>query len=143
MMICTSCKTSMPVDDFNWRNKTKGIRQTCCRVCKAKHQKNWYEKHKAVHCRNVKAHQRKRDTALREQLRVYLTEHPCLDCGETDPMVLTFDHVRGIKRTEVSRLVSDGCSWQAVLDEIAKCEVRCWNCHMRVTFQRKKAKKVY
>ena len=61
----------------------------------------------------------------------FLATHACVDCGEDDPMVLDFDHVRGEKAFPISR----ACRYtrQAVLDEIAKCEIRCSNCHRRKT----------
>jgi hypothetical protein len=40
---------------------------------------------------------------------------------------MDFDHVRGSKLMEVSRLV--GASAQRLRDELAKCEVVCANCH--------------
>lgn len=51
--------------------------------------------------------------------------------------MLTFDHVRGKKRNDVSRLAADGASIQEIQAEIAKCEVVCFNCHMRRESQRR------
>jgi hypothetical protein len=51
--------------------------------------------------------------------------------------VLQFDHVRGLKRREVSTMLV--FSLASIDAEIAKCEVRCANCHTRVTKQRRRA----
>lgn len=69
------------------------------------------------------------------KLRVwkYLHEHPCVDCGESDPVVLEFDHVRGIKEDNVGSLMRKTTSWPRILSEIQKCDVRCANCHRRKT----------
>lgn len=96
-------------------------------------QRRWYQKHKSEHVRNVS----RRKAALRKENRskilTYFETHPCVDCGEVDPDMLTFDHVRGSKRRDVSRLLSGGASWQLIEKEIAKCDVRCWNHHMKRT----------
>ena len=63
----------------------------------------------------------------------HLSTHGCVDCGERDIVVLDFDHVRGEKRESVARLASNGHSLTTVAAEIAKCEVRCANCHRRRT----------
>jgi hypothetical protein len=55
-----------------------------------------------------------------------------VDCGESDPIVLEFDHVRGVKRGEISRLKTM-VSLETLAEEIAKCDVRCANCHRRKT----------
>lgn len=70
---------------------------------------------------------------LRAAMWEYLRLHPCVDCGEADPVVLEFDHVRGTKRCNVSQMVSSYLSWATILKEIAKCDVRCANCHRRRT----------
>ena len=44
----------------------------------------------------------------REYVANYFATHPCADCGESDPVVLTFDHVRDTKRGTVSDMVRDG-----------------------------------
>jgi hypothetical protein len=65
-------------------------------------------------------------------LRAYLHEHPCVDCGETDVVVLEFDHRRD-KTKAISVLLSLGHEWDRIREEISKCEVRCANCHRRRT----------
>jgi hypothetical protein len=64
----------------------------------------------------------------------YLRDHPCVDCGESDPLVLEFDHV-GEKSFEIGAGLPDR-NWDSILREIAKCEVVCANCHRRRTAQR-------
>ncbi len=66
-------------------------------------------------------------------VREYLEAHPCVDCGEADPVVLDFDHVRDIKHAAISAMVRDRRSMKSIWAEIAKCEVRCANCHRRKT----------
>lgn len=62
----------------------------------------------------------------------FLKEHPCVDCGETDPVVLEFDHVRD-KIQVISKLMKNGNCIETINKEIEKCEVRCANCHIRKT----------
>jgi L-lysine 2,3-aminomutase len=62
-----------------------------------------------------------------------------MDCGESETFLLDFDHVRGKKRAEISRLVHQGSS-RAVLDlEMSKCELVCANCHRRRTGRRQRS----
>ena len=58
--------------------------------------------------------------------------HPCVDCGENDPRVLDFDHINN-KRHEISTLLRKEYSWNSILEEAKKCEIRCANCHRRKT----------
>ena len=72
---------------------------------------------------------------LRQEKRLwlyeYLLDHPCVDCGEDDPVVLEFDHQHN-KELDISRAVNDW-SQERIEREIAKCEVVCSNCHKRRT----------
>lgn len=64
----------------------------------------------------------------------YLASHPCVDCGEDDPIVLEFDHRdRSTKSRNVSELIQWGSSRKKLDAEIAKCDVVCANCHRRRT----------
>lgn len=72
---------------------------------------------------------------VRAQVLGYLEKHPCVDCGEPDPIVLEFDHRdRKAKVKPVSRLLAGHYSWKSVLMEIEKCDIRCANCHRRKTY---------
>lgn len=60
----------------------------------------------------------------------------CVDCGESDPVVLDFDHVKGEKRRAIADMVSNYYSIKTIKDEIRKCEIRCANCHRKKTHER-------
>ena len=66
----------------------------------------------------------------------YKLAHPCVDCGETDPRVLTFDHVRGEKLFTLNAAVKGKGGLRAMIDEIRKCDVVCANYHTIRTIDR-------
>ena len=61
----------------------------------------------------------------------------CVDCGESKTIVLEVDHVRGVKKNNVSDMVNQSYSFKTIQKEIDKCEVRCANCHRIVTHERR------
>ena len=65
----------------------------------------------------------------------YLRDHPCVDCGEDDIVVLEFDHLRD-KVSAIATMISSREPWWRIEAEIAKCEVCCANCHRRRTARR-------
>jgi hypothetical protein len=64
----------------------------------------------------------------------YLKAHPCVDCGETNPVVLEFDHVRGKKEFNISKASAKNIGICRLQGEVAKCDVRCANCHRKKTY---------
>jgi len=62
---------------------------------------------------------------------------PCADCGGTfHPYVMDFDHREGtLKRFNVSAAIPLGLSIETVMEEAAKCDVVCSNCHRMRTFR--------
>lgn len=131
-MICTKCKVDQPNTNYDFRNKSKNIRHKRCRNCCRQEWNLNYRKNPKVKEDAVVRNNLRRD---RHRLKVlqYLIEHPCIDCGEKDPVVLQFDHRQpSIKVNSVSRMIYD-CSWSSISQEIAKCDVRCANCHTRRT----------
>lgn len=129
---CSNCHETKPIEEFAFRNKKTGRRLARCRACVATYHKEWYQKNKEAHIKNVGRRSKKLRLAFKQTLYEYLLEHPCVDCGETDPVVLEFDHVRGEKLADITRMGDR--SGAAIQAEIAKCEVRCANCHRRKHF---------
>lgn len=123
-------------DDFSWKYKDRGIRNTKCKYCQSQVSKQHYQQHKQSYI--VRSHARD-EIVLREnrcKLAEYLACHPCADCGITDIRVLEFDHVRGEKKGNISVMIRNSCSWATIEAEIAKCEVGCVNCHRIKTAER-------
>lgn len=131
---CSRCKQDLPVENFHWRDKAKGRRQPYCIECNRAYQREHYRANKAAYKAKAKVWSRERREDLQQKVWAYLEEHPCVDCGESDPVVLDFDHVvREEKEDSISRMVSNSCGWAKIQKEIAKCEIRCRNCHQRRT----------
>lgn len=68
----------------------------------------------------------------RRKINEYFSNNPCVDCGETDIFVLEFDHVRGDKNFTISQKIGN-LAWAIIENEIAKCDIRCTNCHLKRT----------
>lgn len=98
--------------------------------------KKWYQENRVSHIRACNARREKQVSENQQRVIAYLREHPCVDCGETDIVVLQFDHVRGKKKSEIGRMMA--CSWMTLKREIAKCKVRCANDHARRTAKQRK-----
>lgn len=79
----------------------------------------------------MKKRSERREKIKRKMMEFY-KDHPCVDCGETDPRVLDFDHIHN-KKHNVSTLLRKEYSWNSILEEAEKCEVRCANCHRKKT----------
>ena len=128
--ICRACGSEKPLSSFPFRSAKAVLRHHICLSCQRELARRWYA---ASVNHSVRA-QRARGSASRRELATrvfaYLIEHPCVDCGASNPLILDFDH-RGEKIANVSTLVRDRESWDKIASEIAKCDVRCANCHRR------------
>src|SRR5436305_6143453 len=134
MRRCGSCGASKPVDEFAWRRKAKGPRDSYCRPCRAVYKQAHYAANRR---RYIDAARQRREVTQVERVEylvTYLRGHPCVDCGEGGPIVLEFDDLRD-KEFGIGSGFRDR-NWQSVLDEMAKCEVVCANCHRRRTAKR-------
>ena len=133
MPVCCMCREDKPASEFAFQSLSTGQLQSRCRKCHATYRREHYVRNKHTYIENERLRVRGHREHNRELLVAYRFEHPCVDCGETDPVVLDFDHRDPTtKRCEVTRLAGRR-PWSAVLVEIAKCDVRCVNCHRKRT----------
>ena len=129
---CRVCKEAKPLTEFPLRSAVRQTRQWICLSCQRAYTKEWYHRNRTKQIAAAYVRRVREATNLGRKVREYLDDHPCVDCGESDADVLDFDHLRD-KRADVSRLVHIAVAWDVIVAEIAKCEVRCANCHRRRT----------
>jgi hypothetical protein len=106
-----------------------------CRPCRSAYHREHYLLNKQRYVDQARERKQMLARERTKYLLAYFESHPCLDCGESDPVVLEFDHVEE-KSFDVCQALPYR-SWRAILDEIKKCEVVCANCHRRRTGRRR------
>lgn len=117
------CQVSYIYSRQPWKNVLKEIKkcQVLCSNChaiKTSIEQRWNDLEK------LKSRKKRKNLP---KLMKYLKSHPCVNCGEENPTVLEFDHIRD-KKCKISRLM-ERAAWKTVLKEIKKCQVLCSNCH--------------
>ena len=81
------------------------------------------------------AKQKEHRIKMRKLVLEYLVNNPCVICGETDPIVLDFDHIDpSTKYKTIAQLLGGHAGWNKIQIEINKCRVLCANCHRRHTY---------
>lgn len=129
MKLCSRCSLEKEFSEFHKNNSSGSGYQSYCKQCNKLWVRERYLSNKKYYTDKNK-NATIRNSAL---LLDYLKNHPCVDCGESDPIVLEFDHDSGDKVADVSRMALSGYSVKTIELEIAKCSVRCANCHRRKT----------
>jgi len=133
------CYKILPIEKFPFKNKSKGVRRHNCSPCRYKAQEKWYiinPKAKKQHLAAIAECTRKHRIKLRLKINEIKLNSPCVDCeGTFPPCAMDFDHVRGTKKYNVSKMVAKRMSLDKILKEIEKCDVRCANCHRIKTYE--------
>lgn len=123
MRVCRQCDESY--EDY-------GQRALICRPCKRIYDREFHaNRSPETRARKIEL-QQIRVKENRKRVWDFLLEHPCEHCGETDPVVLEFDHLdQKTKIKAVSEMMT--LKWSKIEAEISKCRVLCANCHRRHT----------
>lgn len=134
MKQCKKCLQEKPETEFyttTYKDKVYLLNE--CKQCTLNRTKDNYlkdhDRQKKIRRKNTNKRRKER----KQEILEYLLFHPCTDCGENDPVVLEFDHLKN-KLFDIS----DGLMkpWEVFLEEINKCEVVCANCHKKRTAKR-------
>lgn len=134
---CPRCGEFRPLEDFAPKYRELPRPASYCRDCQRAYHRQWYQRNRYEVIARVRANRTQTEDrqekkivylAARRQRWHYLLAHPCVDCGEGDPIVLEFDHRSG-KRAGINELMRRSTDWTEINTEIEKCDVRCANCH--------------
>lgn len=131
--MCNRCKIIKSHNEFitrRYRSGSTSLRGHC-KECQRKAQLATVNKYKSEYVKRAKIRRKTTRKNRHRAILEYFITHPCVDCGESDPVVLDFDHI-GDKTFAISSQLEHQ-RWERILLEIAKCEVRCSNCHRRKT----------
>lgn len=128
MKICTGCKQEKDETLFNFRNKEKGIRFSYCAECGKLKTRKHYQNNKQYYIDKAKTHYPRYREEIELNIVEFFKKNPCIDCMETNILLLDFDHMRD-KEFGIAQLISKRASWTTIKREIDKCVVRCANCH--------------
>ena len=127
--ICNTCKKEKDIEEFAWRNKSKNIRSSECKVCHKQFRKDHYETNKVSEKKRI--YDRRRELAM--WFNEYKKTLKCECCQENHPSCIEFHHTNPKeKEINVSECTSDGWSKERIMKEVAKCRVLCANCHRKI-----------
>lgn len=131
---CTKCGTLKPVSEFSSSiHQGRSRPNSWCKSCLNGHNTEKYRSNPTIRTRTKEARK-----AIRFRTREFfiglLQQSSCMDCGETDIIVLDFDHRdQKTKKFNLAEAVSGGISMARIKAEIEKCDIVCANCHRRRT----------
>ena len=134
MKTCIKCLQEQTLDRFAVQTWNKSLRFNVCRDCvNRKAREKW-----AARPITEKRELRAKSTAERQEMYAFVKglkeANPCLDCGAFYPCyVMDYDHKHDKSRT-IAALIGGGYSKDRILEEIAKCELVCANCHRERTY---------
>jgi hypothetical protein len=148
---CWKCETTKPVSAFSRDKSRQDGLQPVCRPCAKAARAAWLEKNpdgqkKAwakwyANPENAKKHNDRnvRTSGARAQLLIErFKSAPCVDCKNSFPTwCMDFDHRPGVEKLfELGYRAMRSKPLEVIMDEIAKCDLVCANCHRTRTVKR-------
>lgn len=132
MRTCTKCGKTKFESEFNWKI-TNVKRSSQCKACHKLYRKDHYLQNKEKYIAKANEYRKINGrTYSRNQIYCYeyLLHHSCVDCNESNPILLQFDHIDpSTKSFNISSVRRDTVSLEELKCEISKCAVRCVVCH--------------
>lgn len=129
MKQCSKCLNFLDEEKFSKKKSSPDGLQNTCKECHAVYQAEWYEANKDRHKANTLAYKK----ANQPEFKAWydsLKSGPCTDCGHTyDPVCMDWDHLPQFEKSVEVSACRYSTSKRLVLEEIAKCELVCANCH--------------
>jgi len=129
---CPRCRQTKPHSEFHRHRSRRDGLQSVCKSCRKVLDHEQYQRQ-----RGIRTPSRTWERGRAAWLLSLKAGRPCTDCRRTyAPQVMQWDHLPGSLKLGNISTVLRGRSRQEILDEIAKCELVCTNCHAIRTFER-------
>ena len=128
---CGTCGVEKDIAEFHRRG---AIQQSMCRTCRRAYDADY---HRRTRARRI-AQKRRYHSELVRWYRA-LKDAPCSDCGgRFHHSAMAWDHRPSErKKFDVRNMVRKTHSKRQILQEIAKCDLVCANCHAVRSFRRR------
>jgi hypothetical protein len=116
---CKACREEKSLEEYRLNARTSKLIARCI-PCEDDYKRKWHYN---------------RGLDLKKFLFEFLSSSKCKDCGESDIMVLEFDHTEGKSFNLGKAHMVKKLTLEELAKEVSKCEVRCSNCHTRKTHE--------
>ena len=126
---CPDCGYEKPIDEFSFKNKSKGTRQAYCNEHRRIREKARYQRIKNGVIRKT----RDRQEANKRRIVEWKKQFVCTVCGESSACCIDFHHTDpAAKEMGISQMKMRGYTLSRVIEEASKCIPLCANCHRKV-----------
>jgi len=137
---CQKCGETKDISEFSPKqNSPRGL-DYWCKVCRRKYARQY----RVDNGEEIRQYERDCRAERIKWLQDFKSNTPCADCGQIyEPSYcMDYDHVpeRGQKIANISRMVLNDMPMDAIMAEIAKCDLVCALCHNKRTYDRFNAK---
>jgi hypothetical protein len=108
--LCRGCGVVRSLEEFAFKNSRTGQRHSRCKECGRRTSREHYLVHHAAYIERNRRNNPRHRTRNATAVLGYLQAHPCITCGESDPIVLEFNHTDpSTKSANISDLIRFGC----------------------------------
>lgn len=125
---CSKCGEQKDIEDFAWKLKSKGKRQSRCKSCYREYCRNYYNS--VGHKKQIKRVQQNTKLVY-DKYKKWKSEKSCIICGENAVECLELHHKDPSKKDFIPA-VAVTYGWKRFLQEAEKCIMLCSNCHRKV-----------
>ena len=141
--ICSKCKKKDLLTNFPPNKSRADGRCNYCRSCYTTVHREYYRNRSKVDSdfreRKIKQrsdYQKAGSSKIKDYILLYLQNNSCVMCGESDILVLEFDHLNPKDKCfNIGESTNNRYPLFKVIEEINKCQVLCSNCHRRKTIK--------
>lgn len=124
---CSSCNRTLPIENFNFKDKATGKRQSRCAECTRAAGKVQYEKNKEAFVARAAKNRPALVARNREFADAFLSESECSCCKATENLCF-YAGGPDSGNQAVYMAVNRGCSLESVQEAISNSVVMCKKC---------------